>query len=87
VTEPTALRSHEEAVDDLSRHERCQEARVGWGVHEPDEPHHGVEQAGVQSAHIDGCHSGLAPRRKVAGLDLLQYGEAYEEQSAAAYEE
>ena len=69
LTEPAALLSHQEPVDDLPRDQRREEARVGRGVQEPDEPHHGVQQARVQRAHVDGRHGGMAPRRGVAGLD------------------
>jgi hypothetical protein len=69
VMEPAALLSHKEPVYDLPRHQRREEARLGRGVQEPDETHHGVQQARVHRAHVDGLHGGMAPRREVTGLD------------------
>jgi hypothetical protein len=47
VTEPAALLSRKEPVDDLPGHQRREEARFGRGVQEPDEPHHSVQQARI----------------------------------------
>src|SRR5829696_4284951 len=48
--EAADLLSHQEPVDDLPCDQRREEARLGRGVQEPDEPYHGVRQARVQSA-------------------------------------
>ena len=61
VPQPASLLSHEESVDDLPSHHRRQETRFGWRVQEPDEPDHGVEQAGVQRANVDCLHGGVVP--------------------------
>ena len=53
VMEPAALLfrgAGRRSADD----QRREEARVGRGVQEPDEPHHGVKQSRVQRAHVDG---------------------------------
>ena len=69
VTEPVALLSPEEPVDDLPRTSGAQEAGFGGRVQEPDEPYDGVQQARVQRAHVDGLHAGIAPRLRMTGLD------------------
>src|SRR5215217_2218059 len=52
VAEPAALLPYKEPVDDLSGDQRREVARLGRGVQEPNQPHHGVQQASVQRAHI-----------------------------------
>ena len=62
VTDPVALLAHQEPVDDLPRDQRREEARVGRGVEEPDEPHDGVQQRRIQRAHVDGRRARIGPR-------------------------
>ena len=69
VAEPVALLSHQEPVDDFPRDQRREEASFGRGVQEPDEPHHGVQQARVQRADVDGPHVSMVWRRGMTGLD------------------
>src|ERR671912_733452 len=67
--EPPALLPHKEPVDDPPGPQRREEACFGGGAQEPDEPHHGVQQARIQRAHVDGLHGGMVTRRGVTGLD------------------
>ena len=46
--------SPQQPVDDFPRHRQREEARLGRRVQEPDEPDHGVQEARVKWAHVDG---------------------------------
>ena len=56
MTEPRTLGAHQQAVDDLSYDQRCEDSCVGGRIQKPDEPHHCVQQARVQATHIDRLH-------------------------------
>ena len=70
LTESVALLPRKEPEGDLPGYERPEEACLIRGrVQEPDEAHHGVQQARVQRAHLEGPHGGVLSRRGLAGLD------------------
>ena len=69
MTEPATLLSHQETIDDFPRDQRHENPRFGRGIQEPDEPHHGVQEAHVQRADSDGPHISRAWRRGVTGLN------------------
>ena len=64
VTEPGALRSDQEPVDNFPRDQRQQDPRVGRAIQEPDQPHHGVQQVHIQRADGDGPHISKSWRRR-----------------------
>ena len=59
VTEPGALLSHQEPIDDFPRDQRQEDRRFGRGIQEPDKPHDGVQQVHIQRADLDGSHIGM----------------------------
>src|SRR5215218_553570 len=60
LTEPAALLPFEEPKDDLPGDERPEEASLlGGRVQEPDETHHGIQEARVQRAYVEGPHGGV----------------------------
>src|SRR5215203_7285820 len=55
LTQPVALLPREEPEDDLPGYQRPEEAcLIGGRVKEPDEAHHGVQEARLQRAHLEG---------------------------------
>ena len=69
MTEPVALFSDQQPVDDLPRDQRPQNPRFGRRrVQEPHQAHRGVQQVRVQRAHVKRSHVALAPRGEMTRL-------------------
>jgi hypothetical protein len=71
VTEPVALVSHQQPVDDLPRDQRAQNPCFGGRAQEPHQADRGIQQAGVERADIhrpNRPHVVLVPCREMARL-------------------
>ena len=62
VTEPGALPSSQETIDDFPRDQRQEDRRFGRSVQEPCEPHDSVQQMHIQRADVDGPRVSMARR-------------------------
>ncbi len=69
LPEPPTLCTPHQPVHNLAHDERGEKARIGGGLHQPDEPHHRVQQAHVQRAHVDRRHGNWLPWCQVACFD------------------
>ena len=70
MPEPVSLVSHQQPEDDLPRDQRPQDPRFGRRVQEPHQAYHGIQQVGVQRAHVDRPHVADAIESESRDVDL-----------------
>ncbi len=61
LPQPGPLLSHREPVRDFAEDERAEHAELLGRLDEPNDPHHGVEQARIEPVHGHGSRTARAP--------------------------